>query len=419
MAERKQKRYFRLAKSERASIERELNKRKPSARGVARDLGRSPASVSDEVRRNRTVAKGPGKGERAGEVPEDACARLQAWPWTCNGCQHRRYGCGKALRCEYSAARAQALADGLLSEARRGANKKEYDFGRAMALIRSDVARGLSPAQIAQGRASELKAHPSTICRWVAAGYAGMSDAELRRKVGYKPRKEPARAKPTSHGPERSYKAFSALPEEERARAAEMDTVVGLSKDSRCVLTLYLRPCKVQVCLLLPEKTPSAVAAALDMLERAIGKPLFQRLLGLVLTDNGTEFSDTGALERSVSHGTARTAVYYCDVRQSQQKGGCERNHVELRKLLPKGRKISFDDLEARDTAVLMSQLNSEPRPSLPGLSPLAMLEAADPEAAAALADALGIEEVPYEKLDLTIDAIDHDRKKRGLPPLI
>ena len=418
MAERKQKRYFRLTRSERASIERELGKRRPSARDVARDLGRSPASISDEAKRNRTVARGPGKGERAGDAPEDACARLQAWPWTCNGCQHRRYGCGKALRCEYSAARAQTLADGLLSGARRGVNAKEYDFERAMATIRSDVARGLSPAQIACGRADRFKVHPTTIYRWIAAGYAGMSDAELRRKVGYKPRREPSAAKPTSHGPERSYKAFSALPEEGRARAAEMDTVIGLSKDSQCILTLYSRPCKVQVCLLLPEKTSSAVAAALDMLEKAIGKPLFQRLFGLVLTDNGCEFSDTEALERSAFHGTARTKVYYCDVRASQQKGGCERNHVELRKLLPKGRGISFDDLDGRDLAVVMSQLNSEPRPSLMGLSPTAMLEAADPEAAAALMDALGIEEVPYEKLDLTIGAVDRSRRERGLPPL-
>lgn len=418
MAEKKQKRYFRLVKSERASIERELEKRKPSARGVARDLARSAASISDEVKRNRTVAKGPGKGGRVADVPQDACERLQAWPWTCNGCRLRRYHCSKRFKCEYSAARAQALADGLLSEARKGVNKKEYDFERAMALIRSDVARGLSPAQIAQGRASEFKAHPSTIYRWIAAGYAGMSNAQLRRKVGYKPRKERAEAKPTSHGPERSYKAFSALPEEERARACEMDTVIGLSKDSQCVLTLYSRPCKAQICLLLPEKTSSAVAAALDMLEKALGKPLFQRLFGLILTDNGTEFSDAEALERSALHGTARCRVYYCDVRQSQQKGGCERNHVELRKLLPKGRGISFDDLVARDLAVAMGQLNSEPRPSLMGLSPLAMLKAADPEAAAALAEALGIEEVPYEKLNLTIDAINRDRKERGLPPL-
>lgn len=417
MKERKRKKYFRLDKAERASIEHALDKN-DSARSLARGLGRSPASITDEVKRNRTVAKGPGKGERVEEVPEDACARLSSWPWTCNGRRLRRCHCAKKFKCEYSAARAQTLASGLLSEARRGVSAKEYDFERAMATIRADVARGLSPAQIAEGRASGFKVRPSTIYRWVAAGYAGMSNAELRRKVGCKPRKEPARAKPTPHGPERSYKAFSVLPEEERARAAEMDCVIGLSKDSQCVLTLYLRPCKVQVCLLLCEKTSSAVAAALDMLERAIGKALFQRLFGLVLTDDGTEFSDAEALERSASHGTARAKVHYCDVRQSQQKGGCERNHVELRKLLPKGRKISFDDLEARDMAVAMSQLNSEPRPSLMALSPIAMLRAADPEAAAALADALGIEEVPYRELNLTINAINQNRKEMSLPPL-
>ena len=332
MAEKKQRRYFRLDRAERASIERALDK-KQSARSMARDLGRSPASITDEVKRNRTVAKDPGGGERAGDVPEDACERLQAWPWTCNGCRLRRYHCSKRFKCEYSAARAQALADGLLSEARKSVNEKEHDFERAMALIGSDVARGLSPAQIACGRADRFKVHPTTIYRWIAAGYAGMSDAELRRKVGYKPRREPSAAKPTSHGPERSYKAFSALPEEGRARAAEMDTVIGLSKDSQCVLTLYLRPCKVQVCLLLPEKTSSAVAAAPGMLERAIGKPLFQRLFGLVLTDNGAEFSDAAALERSAFHGTARCKVYYCDVRQSQQKGGCERLCIQAHSL--------------------------------------------------------------------------------------
>lgn len=419
MAEKKQKRYFRLTRSERASIERELGKRKPSARGIARDLVRSAASISDEVKRNRTVTRGPAKGERVEDVPEDACARLSGRPWTCNGCQHRRYGCNKKFRCEYLAARAHVLAEGLLSEARRGVNKKEYGFERAMALIRADVARGLSPAQIAEGRASQFKVHPATIYRWIAAGYAGMSNAELRREVGYKPRKENAENKPTPHGPERSYKAFSALSENKQAQACEMDTVIGRAKDTRCLLTLYVRPCKLQVCLLLPEKTSSAVAAALDMLESALGKDLFQHLFGLILTDNGAEFSNAEALERSTFHGCARTKVYYCDVRQSQQKGRCERNHVELRKLLPKGRGISFDDLEARDATVLMSQLNSEPRPSLLGMSPLAMLRAANPEAAEALTDALGIEEVPYDKLNLKIDAINRDRLDRGLPPLI
>lgn len=419
MAERKQKRYFRLTRSERASIERGLGKRRPSARGVARDLGRSPASISDEAGRNRTVAKGPGKGERVEEVPEDACARLQAWPWTGNGCRHRRYGCGKALRCEHSAARARTLAEGLLSEARRGVNAKEYDLERAMALIRSDVARSLSPAQIADGRAGEFKVHPATIYRWMASGYAGMSNAELRRKVGYKPGRALGGTRPTPHGPERSFKAFSALPEEERARACEADCVTGLSPDTQCILTLYSRPRRVQACLLLPGKSSSAVAAAPGSLETALGKKAFRRLFGLVLTDNGAEFSDPGALEKpALPGGRSRCRAYYCDVRQSQQKGGCERNHVELRKLLPKGRGVSFDGLEARDMAVLMSQLNSEPRPSLTGLSPLTMLRAADEEAYDGLCGALGVEEVPYGKLRLTIDALNEARRGRGLPPL-
>ena len=160
-------------------------------------------------------------------------------------------------------------------------------------------------------------------------------------------------------------------------------------------------------------------AAALDMLEKALGKERFQRLFGLILTDNGTEFSDTNALERSVFGGTARCKVYYCDARQSQQKGACERNHVELRKLLPKGRGISFDALEEYDLAITMSQLNSEPRPSLMGMSALSMLRAADAEAFEKLRETLGIEDIPYERLNLTIDAINCARRERGATPLV
>ena len=42
---------------------------------------------------------------------------------------------------------------------------------------------------------------------------------------------------------------------------------------------------------------------------------------------------------------SADTRCYYCDVRQSQQKGRLRGNHVEVRKILPKGRGVSFDRL--------------------------------------------------------------------------
>lgn len=292
MSQRRQRLYRRLDRAERAAIERGLDKNRP------------------------------GKGSRVESVPEGACARLRGWPHVCNGRDKRRYRCSMPFRCEYSAARAQLLADGELSAARRGVDRTEEEFESIAAKIRADLARGLSPAQIADARSSEFRAAPSTIYRWIERGYAGMSNMDLRRKVGYRPRRRAAPA-PTPHGPERSFSAFSALPEGEREAACEMDAVIGRAADRQCVLTLYLRCCRAQLCLLLPERSSSAVAAALDVLEAAVGKRAFQRMFGLILTDNGAEFSDWESLERSCLPGKgARCRVYYCDVRQSQQRGG-------------------------------------------------------------------------------------------------
>lgn len=70
--------YRRLDRSERAAIERGLDKRK-SCRQIARELRRSPSTVADEVARNRTVCRGPNKGGRAAEAPDDACPKLLSW----------------------------------------------------------------------------------------------------------------------------------------------------------------------------------------------------------------------------------------------------------------------------------------------------------------------------------------------------
>ena len=392
---------------------------------MARDLGRSASTVHDEVVRNRVVTKGPGKGENvsdtAGSQAGDlrVCPKLLSWPYCCNGCKYRRYHCTSKWRCEYLASSAQGFADEDQVEPRRGVDMDRERFELAVSCIKDDLARGLSPQQIADARAGQVGVSKSTIYRWVDEGYGGMTNAELRRKVGYKPRKKEKAKKATHHGPERSHQAFLALPEEERSRACEMDTVVGKATDSQCLLTLLSRACKVQLPLLMPAKTKAATVAELDEVERAIGLEAFRRLFGLILTDNGCEFEDAEGIERSCTReGESRCRVYYCDPMQSQQKGACEKNHVEIRKLLPKGRGISFDDLDEVDAWFVGSNVNSEPRPSLMGLSPLAMLRAAEPSVAQALADALGVCELPYDQLDLTLAAAGRERAGRGLAPL-
>lgn len=57
--------------------------------------------------------------------------------------------------------------------------------------------------------------------------------------------------------------------------------------------------------------------------------------------------------------------LYYCDPRRSDQKGAYEKNHMEIRKMLPKGRGISFDLLTHEDCELVMSHVNPEPRSSL------------------------------------------------------
>ena len=217
-----------------------------------------------------------------------------------------------------------------------------------------------------------------------------MSNLDLRRKCSYKPRSHANPRKSTAHGEARSHAAFMGLPDEERAAAYEMDTVVGLRADRQCLLTLYPRPFKLQLTLLMPDKTAEAVRERLDSLQKA-APAAYARLFGLLLTDNGSEFADCEGIERSALDPSARRrSVYYCDVRQSQQKGGCERNHVEVRKILPKGRGVSLDRLTARDCAVLMSHLNSEPRPALGGMCAIDMLLAALGDDGRDLLDALG-----------------------------
>lgn len=123
-------------------------------------------------------------------------------------------------------------------------------------------------------------------------------------------------------------------------------------------------------------------------------------------------------LERPPS-GRRRFKVYCCDVRASNRKGACEKNHVEVRELLPKGKGIRFDRLGEADCAHLMSRVNSSPRPSLSGLSPIFILKAAFKGLAEALLDAPGIEELPADELGLTGRALNRNRRRLGKEPLV
>ena len=403
--------YRQLTLKERKEIEDGLN-RGDSFRAIARLIGRSPSTVSREVRENRHVrAFRPRKGacrdrswcKRVGVCAEcvregafcagcdvrdcrdfcpayaerTACDALTRAPWVCNGCRKNRYGCNRGNRFAYEAQVAQRASDERRSDSRRGIDMEPGRAEAALAHIKDGIGRGLSPYEISVLYEDVVGVHRSTIYRWVDAGYGGLTNLELERKVGFRPRKRKAPRRPTSHSPKRSHGEFLKLPEERRASRTELDCVIGRNVDVRAVMTLYNLPSHLQLALLLEEHDCANVKKGLAAVKDAMPEDMHARWMRTVLTDNGEEFADEdgiGALAgERIEDGKLGVRLYYCDPRQSQQKGGCEKNHTEIRQILEKGM-FAFDELTGADMAVLMSHANSNPRASLGGKTPIQML---------------------------------------------
>ena len=222
--------YGRLTRHERDTVQRMLERR-ASCREIARELGRSPSTVSAEVASHRFVtAPKARRGERVDASADlsAACPRLAAWPRCCNGCgRYRAIGCKRRPHVFYEARAAQLCADSVLVSSRRGIDADEPAAAARLEAIRDCLRRGLSPEQMAARNGGPVDLSPSTIYRWVSAGYDGMTNMELRRKVGYRPRKRAAGRAATRHSARRSHAAFLALGEDACAAAWEMDTVEG------------------------------------------------------------------------------------------------------------------------------------------------------------------------------------------------
>lgn len=410
--------YKRLTLADRNSIESALNKN-TSGREIAGRLGRSNSTISEEIRRNRTISIGKYKGQRVTDTPSSVCARLTKWPYVCNGCKQWHYHCYKPFKCEYNSVYAHRLAQELNKSSRQGVDMSQSEFEYIVHIIKTDLKKGLSPYQISVSH-PELKLSESSIYRWTKKGYGSLSVMYLQKQVKYKPRSHKENTEVICRSSARTYDAFLKLHSDLQESACEMDTVIGRRQDKKCILTLYLRPSKLQLYILLNSKTCDEVKKALDALEKLFKKELFKEIFYPMLTDNGPEFYYFKLLEKSVFPGyTSRTIVYYCNPYASGQKGGCEKNHVELRKLLPKDMHIPFDKLDIYDMAECMSQVNSQPRKSLGGLSPIAMFRAMYGSSAMDVLESLGVKELKPSELLLKPQAIFRERDKRGVEKLL
>lgn len=433
-----------LTYDDRLAIERGLN-RGDTISWIARTIGRAPKVVREEVGRNWTAdpsghlvvqnrnicvkyAKCEVKRLCKGmciapcrkcrdwlcnslcpEFEARPCPRLDRTPFCCNACPERiGSGCRHLYRF-YEAKFAQDLAEARRRDARKGIDCDPEAFEEAIEVIKAGLAKGQSPAHIIEANPDKVPFGMRSLYNYLAGAKADtLTKLDLPRAVRYKPRNRSADGGKSPQIPRaalegRRWSDFCALDPMDQENAVEMDTVVGrLGKDTQCVLTLFMRRIGFQFYILLPDKTASSVVEALDSLQDLCG-PRFPKLFGVVLTDRGSEFADAERIEHG-KDGRARLRLYYCDPNRSQQKGRAERNHEELRRILPKG-KTNFDRLTGRDMAACMSHVNSYMRGSMGWASPMDLASALFPKG---LLDAYGIESIEPGEVNLAPSLVPH-----------
>jgi len=242
----------------------------------------------------------------------------------------------------------------------------------------------------------------------VDRGVFGLAGIELPKKVRYRPRKR-AKAAPRVAADGRTYADFLALGDDVCRGAFQLDCVMGRVRDRQCVLSIHLPRLEFQIYLLVASHTREEVVRALDFVELSCSGR-FSQVFAVGLTDRGSEFSDAEGIERSAADPSRRRcSIYYCDPMASGQKGSCEKNHVEFRKVVPKG--TSMDLLDASDMAVVTSHVNSYPRPSLRGLAPIDLAAAVLP---ASLLDELGVSRVDPDDVVMTPELLGLRRLADG-----
>lgn len=327
------------------------------------------------------------------------CKQLSKPPYVCNVCTSRRV-C-KADRAYYIAAQADAVAKRRYSDSRRGPQLDKEEIAALDALVSPLILKGQPLTHIFSSHSTEIPISQRTLYNYIENGHLSVGNLDLRRKVGYRPRKkkkEPTEAfENLQFRKERTYQHFEQhLAENPNLPYVEMDTVKGAREQGKRMLTMIFTQNDLMLLFLMPDGTADSVLDVFDWLTSALGLETFRLLFPAILTDNGSEFKRVQDLEQTWD-GQHRTQVFYCDPQASWQKPHIEKNHEFIRYVIRKGKSLNPYDQE--DMTVLMSHINSTKRSKHNGKSPFEL--ASGPEFKK-LKQVLGIEEIPAD--DIVLD---------------
>jgi IS30 family transposase len=293
-----------------------------SIRAIARELGRSPGTVSDEINRH-----------------------------------------GGASAYQAQAAAARAAADRRLTGRRRRLDHDGAMFAQVVALL----CLGWSPEQIS-GRRKRMEAgmeRPSGLAVSHEAIYAAiyaLPRGELRRElIGCLRQDKPARGRRPKTSERRgklcNMTNIKERPEEVEGRLVpghwEGDIILGAGGAS-AIGTLVERTTRLVVLVRMPTRKADVVASAFAGALNAIPEPLRKTLT----YDQGKEMAQHQSLAESTG-----MRIFFADPHSPWQRGANENTNGLLRQYFPKGTSLSSWDQDDLDRVA--NSLNGRPRKTL------------------------------------------------------
>ena len=340
-----------------------------------------------------------------------ACHKPDNPPYVCNTCKERRL-CIKD-KYIYSAIHADAAVKRRRSDSRKGIRLKAEEKKFVDELVTRLVRKGQPLTHIYAEHRDEMPISLRSLYNYIDAGELTIRNIDLRRKTGYKPRKnkkkkaigEPGFAD-QQYRKGRTYEDYEKYVKDSALSVVEMDTVKGVLQRGKRLLTMIFRKNSVMLLFLMPDGTAASVKRVFDYLERGLGLECFKRLFPIFLTDNGSEFMKVNELELTEDY-EYRTKVFYCDPMASWQKAHIEKNHEYIRYVTPKGK--SFNPYTQEDITLLMNHINSTRRLSLGGKAPYELVNEHD-EDMHALFSLLKMDLIPPDEVHLKPDLFTKNR---------
>ncbi len=284
------------------------------------------------------------------------------------------------------------------SESRSGLDISEGELARLDSVVTPLLRNGQSIHHIAQCHKDAIMVSERTLYTIVDAGLLGARNIDMPRTVRMRPRRKKGNSVKVDRSCRigRTYSDYQAFMAENGYPAVrELDSVEG-ARGGKALLTIHFVESGLQLAFLRDANDSRSVTDIFNRLYLELHPDVFMRLFPVLLADNGSEFSNPGAIERD-DQGNPRTRVFYCDPNAPYQKPHCENNHEMIRRCIPKG--TDLGEYSQAQISLMMSHINSYARGSLGDRSPYEMFAFQYGEG---VLETLGIRRIPPDEINLT-----------------